>query len=129
MPEPLYLRDERPPVALALVRLGRNTLADARLLEACEASFRKWGLFGFSVFGLGPGGYGELVRYVPILAVRQWVMEASTEGLLSDGFPVLPTADHPHWTVVLSEPEPAQFARVRRHFSEPRRNPTWVGAT
>jgi hypothetical protein len=28
---------------------------------------------------------------------------------------------------VLSEPTPVQFARVRRHFSEPKRNPVWAG--
>ena len=128
MPEPLNLRDESPPHTLALVRLGNHTLADTRLLEACEATFRKWGLFGFSVFGLGPGGYSELVRSVPILTLRQWVMEASAQAVMSDGFPVLPTADHPHWTVVLSEPAPGQFARVRAHFSEPKRNPAWTGA-
>ena len=53
-------------------------------------------------------------------------MEARTQDLIADGFPLLPSNDQPHWTVVLSEPNPAQFARVRRHFSEPLRNPVWV---
>lgn len=47
--------------------------------------------------------------------------------LLGDGFPLLPTREHPHWTVVLAEPTTAQFARVRRHFSEPKENPVWAG--
>jgi hypothetical protein len=54
-------------------------------------------------------------------------MEAPAHALLGEGFPLLPTADHPHWTVVLSGPEPRQFDRMRLHFSAPRRNPVWTG--
>ncbi|HUP68221.1 MAG TPA: hypothetical protein VM142_00225 [Acidimicrobiales bacterium] len=102
-------------------------MADKKLGETCEDTFRKWALFGFSTFGLGSGGYVELARQVPIIPNRQWVMEAETGSLLAAGFPVLPTRDHPHWTVVLSEPDPTQFARVRSHFSEPLTNPAWMG--
>jgi hypothetical protein len=55
------------------------------------------------------------------------VLEAPGSDLLADGFPLLATRDFPHWTVVLSEPTPTQFARVRRHFSDPKRNPIWAG--
>jgi hypothetical protein len=110
-----------------LVRLGRNTLTDGHLEAASEDAFDKWGLFGFSTFGLGEGGYPELARFVPLVPYRQWVMEAGTDDLIADGFPLLPSNDHPHWTIVLSEPSATQFARVRRHFSEPIRNPVWVG--
>jgi hypothetical protein len=47
--------------------------------------------------------------------------------MVDDGFPVLPTLDHPHWTVVLSTPAAAQFERVRRHFHGPIENPAWAG--
>lgn len=127
MPELPRLRGERPPGRLVLVRLGRNTLTDAKLAETCEDAFRKWGFFGFSTLGLGAGGYPELARYAPVLPSREWVMEADTGGLLAAGFPVLPTAAEPHWTVVLSEPEPGQFARVRPLFSPPVKNPIWTG--
>jgi hypothetical protein len=110
-----------------LIRLGRNTLTDAHLEAASEDAFDKWGLFGFSTFGLGEGGYTELARFVPLVPYRQWVMEARTDALIADGFPLLPSNDHPHWTVVLSEPSPTQFARVRPHFSDPMRNPVWIG--
>ncbi len=109
-----------------LIRLGRNTLTDGHLQAASEDTFDKWGLFGFSTFGLGDGGYPELARFVPLVPYRQWVMEAGSQDLIADGFPLLPSNDHPHWTVVLSEPNPTQFARVRRHFSGPIRNPIWV---
>ncbi|HXW80057.1 MAG TPA: hypothetical protein VEJ84_11200 [Acidimicrobiales bacterium] len=75
--------------------------------------------------GRVPGGYDELARFVPLLVVRQWVLEAPAAPVLADGFPLLPTGDHPHWTVLVSAPEAAQFLRVRRHFSEPKRNPVW----
>jgi hypothetical protein len=110
-----------------LIRLGRNTLTDRHLQAVSEDAFDKWGLFGFSTFGLGDGGYPELARFVPLVPYRQWVMEARTDDLIADGFPLLPSNDYPHWTVVLSEPSPTQFARVRRHFSEAMRNPVWVG--
>ena len=75
-----------------------------------------------------PGGdYHLLARLRPIVAERRVVFEARARDLLDDGFPVLPTLDHPHWTVVLSEPTPGQFDRVRRHFRGPVDNPAWAG--
>lgn len=126
MPAPLQLRGERPPARLVMVRMGRSTLTDERLEADCKATFNRWGLFGSSVFGLGDGGYPELARYVPILPERQWVMEARTFDLLDDGFPLLATNDHPHWTIVFAEPTAAHFVRARRHFSQPVQNPVWV---
>jgi hypothetical protein len=70
------------------------------------------------VLGLGDGGYPALARYVPILPERQWVMGARTSDLLDDGFSLLGTNDHPHWTIVFAEPTAAHFVRARRHFSQ-----------
>lgn len=127
MPEPLQLRDAPTPTTLVMVRFGSTTLEDARLRQNCEVTFTRWGLHGFSVFELPGGHYEHLARLVPILVDRQWVLEAAAAELLADSFPLLPTREHPHWTVVLAEPTPAQFARVRGHFSEPKRNPVWAG--
>jgi hypothetical protein len=110
-----------------LIRFGRSTLADGKLLQNCEVTFARWGLYGFSVFELPDGDYGRLARLVPLLVDRQWVLEAAAYALLADGFPLLPSRQYPHWTIVLAEPTSAQFARVRRHFSEPKRNPVWAG--
>ncbi|MGH9056747.1 MAG: hypothetical protein ACRDYY_12955 [Acidimicrobiales bacterium] len=90
-------------------------------------TFARWGLHGFSVFELPDRDYVRLGRLVPLLIDRQWVLEAAATDLLADGFPVLPTREHPHWTVVLAEPSPDLFARVRRHFSDPKLNPIWAG--
>jgi hypothetical protein len=125
--EALQLREAPPPNTLVLVRFGRTTLADEKLRQTCEVTFARWGLYGFSVFELPGGSYENLGRLVPLLFERRWVLEAAGSQLLEDGFPLLPTRDHPHWTVVLSDPTPAHFARVRRHFSEPTLNPIWAG--
>jgi len=90
-------------------------------------TFARWGLHGFSVFELLGGDYRRLARLVPLLVDRRWVLEAAGPDLLGDGFPLLPTREQPHWAVVLAEPTAAQFARVRRHFSEPKENPVWAG--
>jgi hypothetical protein len=110
-----------------MVRFGRTTLADDKLRQNCEVTFARWGLHGFSVFELPGGDYERLARLIPLLLDRQWLLEAPGANLVADGFPLLPTREHPHWTVVLAEPTPTQFARVRRHFSEPKRNPVWAG--
>ena len=91
-----------------MVRICRSTLMQNERLEAdCKATFNRWRLFGSSVLGLGDGGYPALARYVPILPERQWVMGARTSDLLDDGFSLLGTNDHPHWTIVFAEPTAA----------------------
>jgi len=62
----------------------------------------------------------------PVVAERRLVLEADGPELLADGFPVLPTLDRPHWTVVVSTPTEAQFERVRKHFRGPIENPAWA---
>jgi hypothetical protein len=126
--EPLQVREAFTlPNTLVLIRFGRTTLADEKLRQNCEMTFARWGLHGFSVFELPDQDYERLGRLVPLLIDRQWVLEAAGSELLSDGFPILATREHPHWTVVLAEPTATQFARVRRHFSDPRVNPIWAG--
>jgi hypothetical protein len=125
--EPLQLREVPPPSTLVLIRFGRTTLADDKLRQNCEMTFARWGLHGFSVFELPEGDYERLGRLVPLIFDRKWILEAAGSELLADGFPLLPTREHPHWTVVLAEPTLDQFARVRRHFSEPKLNPIWAG--
>ncbi len=127
MREPLQLREAATPTTLVMVRFGRTTLADDKLRQNCEVTFARWGLHGFSVFELPGDDYDRLARLIPLLLDRQWLLEASGADLVADGFPLLPTREHPHWTVVLAEPTPTQFERVRRHFSEPKRNPVWAG--
>lgn len=58
---------------------------------------------------------------------RRYVLTVEAAARLQAGFPLLPTEDHPHWTVVLSEPTREQFARVRPLFNGPFENPAWTG--
>ena len=124
MPEPLRLRVERIPDRLVVVRLGATTLADERLAHACERTYERWGVWGFSVLEVPNGDdYGLLVRLRPEVGQRRQLLVADGHALTRDGFPVVPTLDHPHWTVVLSEPTVEHFERIRRLFRGPVPNP------
>ena len=127
MTEPLRLRVDRVPDRLVVVRVGAVTLDDERLAHACERCYDRWGIWGFSVLEVpGRDDYGLLVRLRPEVGQRRQLFTAEGHDLTSNGFPLLPTMDHPHWTVVLAEPTVEQFARVRRHFHGPIENPGWV---
>ena len=87
----------------------------------------RWGIWGFSVLEVPDGDYQLLARLRPIVATRRLLLLAHGADLVAAGFPLLPTLDHPHWTVVLSEPSGKQFENVRRVFHGPIQNPAWTG--
>jgi hypothetical protein len=87
----------------------------------------RWGFDGFSVFEVPGDDYTYLARLVPIIVLRSKLFRAEGAALIQAGFPVFPTADFPHWTVVLSEATSAQFAKVRALFSGPLDNLVWDG--
>ncbi len=122
--EPLQLRAEPLPGAVVMVRQGSVTLNDDKLARSCDKSYARWGVFGFSVHELPSGGFEELARLFPMLQRRPRLLVAGSAALLADGFPLFPTGAYPHWTVVLSEPSPTQFGRVRARFTE-RANPSF----
>jgi hypothetical protein len=109
------------------VRLGEKTLEDDHLIRAVNECHGRLGIWGFSVLEVPGGDYAELVRLRPFVAMRRRLHLARAELLVSSGFPLLPTFEHPHWTVQLPEPTPERFAEVRRHFTGPVDNPAWVG--
>lgn len=123
----INVRDEQAPEKLVLLRLGVNTLNDTRLARSCEESFARMGVHAFSVFGLPPGGYEELARLVPVFVHRPKFLEAIAEEVVAAGFALLPTNAEPHWSVILPEPTPAHFDRVRSLFRGPIKNPVWIG--
>jgi hypothetical protein len=106
--------------------MGTTTLDDQKLSEQCERSFLRWGINGISVFEVPDGDFATLARLAPIVTVRRKLFEARARDLLDNGFPLLPTADHPHWTVVLSDATPTQFTRVRACFRGPIDNPAYL---
>jgi len=127
MSKHIVLRDEGVPERLVVLRLGVNTLTDEALAFTCATSHAELGLYAFSVLELPNGDWEELARARPELRRRPKVLEAYGPDLLRSGFPLLPTSERLHWSVVLSEPTPEQFARVRPHFHGPVDNPVWEG--
>jgi hypothetical protein len=125
--EPLTLRDETVPDLLVVVRLGSATLAAGAPEKSVQESHARWGIWGFSVLEVPGGDYGLLARLRPIVATRRLLLVAEGRDLVAAGFPLLPTLDHPHWTVVLSSPSAAQYDAVRRVFHGPIENPAWTG--
>ena len=127
MPSAIELRAEAVPERLVVLRMGVNTLNDVALGRTCADAYDEWGIHAFSVLELPDGDWERLAAVMPVVRKRPKAMEASGSALLSDGFPLLPTRGRLHRSVVLSEPTPAQFDRVRRHFRGPIDIPVWEG--
>jgi hypothetical protein len=126
--ESLTLRNDPIPELLIVVRLGSVTLNDGALQKSVAESHDRWGIWGFSVLEVPHGDYQLLARLRPIVLTRRRLLVAKGPHLVAAGFPLLPTLDHPHWTVVLSAPSVEQFASVRHIFHGPVPNPAWTGA-
>lgn len=125
--EPLNLRSEAVPAVLIIVRLGSVTLTDQALGRSVAESHDRWGIWGFSVLEVPGGDYHVLARLRPIVTTRRRLLVADGPALVESGLPLLPTLDHPHWTVVISEPTSSQFEKVRSNFHGPIDNPVWTG--
>ena len=66
-----------------------------------------------------------LARLRPLVADRRQLLIADGMALVEAGFPLLPTLEAPHWTVVLAAATATQFERVRTHFNGPIDNPAY----
>ena len=121
--EQITLRDEAAPPGLVVVRLGARTMDNDLLKRSVDECHDRWGIWGFSVLEVPNGDYERLARIRPIVADRRQFLIADAAELIEDGFPLLPTLDTPHWTVLLAEANAAQFERVRAHFRGPLDNP------
>jgi hypothetical protein len=125
VPEPLQLRHAQQPTLIVVVRLGSRTLDDDHLARSAAETYGRWGVWGFSVLEVPDGDYELLARLRPIVRERRALLVADGAELTRAGFALLPTLDHPHWTLVLSEPTPERFAAVRALFRGPIDNPAW----
>jgi hypothetical protein len=123
--DPMPLRDDRAPPGLVVVRLGVRTLDDDLLGRSVAECHHRWGIWGFSVLEVPDGDYALLARLRPNVSQRRQLLIADGADLIEDGFPLLPTLDAPHWTVMLAAPLPVQFARARAHFRGPIDNPAY----
>lgn len=105
-----------------------TTLSDGRLIDACERTHARWGVWGFSVLEVPDGvDFERLGRLRPELRQRRQFLVADGRKLVAGGFPLLPTLDFPHWTVQLAEATVDKFVQVRSHFSGPQPNPAFAG--
>lgn len=125
MLEPVALRDESAAPGLVVVRLVARALDDELLRRSVDECHERWGIWGFSVLEVPGGDFEQLVRIRPIVGDRRQFMVADGEALIDDGFPLLPTLDFPHWTVVLATSSAGQFDRVCAHFRGPLDNPAY----
>jgi hypothetical protein len=128
VPEQMILRDEAAPPGLVVVRLGARTLDDELLSRSVSECHDRWGIWGFSVLEVPDGDFERLARMRPIVTDRRQFLVADGIELIDDGFPLLPTLDSPHWTVLLAAANPVQFDRVRVHFRGPLDNPVYRSA-
>jgi hypothetical protein len=115
--EPLTLRDNPIPELLVVVRLGSVTLKDDALHKSVDESHDRWGIWGFSVLEVPGGDYQLLARLRPLVATRRLLFVANGPDLVAAGFPLLPTLDHPHWTVVLSARRSSSSRAYGRPFT------------
>ena len=121
----MILRDENIVPGLLVVRFGVNTLTDVSMQKSVEECHHRWGFWGFSVFEVLDRDYDLLARLRPNIVDRRQMMTAEGEDLVESGFPLLPTLEAPHWTVVLATATPKWFARIREHFHGPIPNPAY----
>jgi hypothetical protein len=124
--EALTLRDDGVPDLLVVVRLGSITLRYDRLAKSVAESHDRWGIWGFSVLEIPHGDYALLARLRPNFTTRRLLLVAHGADVVAAGFSLLPTLEHPHWTVVLPEATSHQFEAVRRLFRGPIPNPAWT---
>ena len=125
MTEPLEVRDDSVIPGLVVVRLGSRTVEDEILSRSVAECHNRWGIWGISVLVVPGGDYNQLARLRPIMTERRQLLVADAAALMDDGFPLLPTLDSPHWTVVLAADIPALFQRLRNHSQGPIPNPTF----
>lgn len=124
--ELLSIRTDAEPPPLVVVRLGSRTLDDAALERSVGECHQRWGIWGFSVLEVPDRDFNALARLRPIVNARRRLCVAGGPDLVEAGFPLLPTFDHPHWTVVLAAPTPENFAAIRGLFVGPIGNPAWL---
>ncbi|MGB6059030.1 MAG: hypothetical protein WBF71_12300 [Microthrixaceae bacterium] len=90
--------------------------------RAAERTFAVHGMFGISVEGVIDTTVQEACRGERLVSYRK--VRLSTFGRVREaGFALLPTFDHPHFTVVLADLSELILVRLNRCFDSPIPNP------
>jgi hypothetical protein len=122
---PVVLRDETPPDDVAIVVRGGLLTPDS-VLRTTDRCRREYGFLGLSVYGAIGMTITELVAAVPQIGLTRYrQLRLSTFGALRvAGFPVWPTNQFPHFSIVLPDVEPSTLTRLERCFGPAVQNRT-----
>ena len=121
MTRPLPLRAEHPPDdATIIVRAG--VMSADSLRRAAQRSFDLYAVLGISVEAVIGTTVQDACRSDRVIAYRR--VRLSTFGRVrAEGFALLATFDHPHFTLVLPDLSQLTLARLDRSFDGPIPNP------
>lgn len=121
MARPLPLRSEQPPDdATVVVRAG--VLGVDAVRRAAQRSFELYAVFGLSVEGVIGTTVRQACRSERVIGYRH--VRLSTFGRIrAEGFALLATFDHPHFTLVLPDLGDLTLARLDKSFDEAIPNP------
>lgn len=125
----LRLRDERPPAATTLVIRGGRDTPD-KLRSHVERTARAWSLdgqplLGISVFAVLGEPLDDLLRRR--FTTFRTVYLPTAGRLAANGFELLPTAQHPHFTVRLRRADDQELRLLLEALGAPQPNPAYPG--
>lgn len=119
---PIVLRAEEPPDDTVVVIRGGEMTGEFVRRTATDAH-EELGIYAVSVFLTLDADVDDLCAAEPFL-VRYGKVRLSTVGRLrSDGFPLIPTLDRPHYDIVLPDLDDATLLRLDRCFDPAVQNP------
>lgn len=120
--KPIVLRAEEPPEDTVVVIRGGEMTEEFVRRTATDAH-DELGIYAVSVFLALDADVDALCSAEPFL-VRYGKVRMSTVGRLrSEGFPLIPTLERPHYDVVLPDLLPSTLERLDRCFDPPIPNP------
>ena len=119
---PVVLRADDPPDDTVVVVRGGEMLSES-VRRSAERNNREFGFYGVSVYLAIDVPLAELCATVDQIA-RYGQVRLSTAGRLrSEGFPLIPTIDHPHFDIVLPDVAHRTLGRLQECFGPPVLNP------
>jgi len=119
---PIVLRPEEPPDdTVVVIRGGEMTGAFVR--RTATDAHHELGIYAVSVFLALDADVEELCAAEPYLVRYGKIRLSTVNRLRSDGFPLLPTLDRPHYDIVLPDLDEATLGRLDRCFDPAVPNP------
>lgn len=120
--KPIVLRAEEPPDDVVVVVRGGEMTGGFVRRTATDAH-EELGIYAVSVFLALDADVDELCAAEPHLVRYGKVRLSSVGRLRSDGFPLLPTLDRPHYDIVLPDLDDPTLQRLEGCFDPAVPNP------